>query len=416
MKNRRIVRAAVLGAALGLGASGGTALAQGPATPGPGLAGTRPDAPNAGRPRTLDDALLEVEAAAPGFGGMYYDDKGRLVLRLTHAPAAPAAERAIAAVFGREKLPAAGVVTEPAAWSFRQLKALQERVTPEVLSLAGVVLTDVDERSNRVAIGVENAEARSRVERVLARLGVTRAAIDIVEVSAVIPNNIQGGWRPLAGGPQLETPGKYCTLGFSAYQGGTPGFVTNSHCTQTQGGVEYTPAYQSVQPDYVGTEVTDPFYASGGSCPAGRICRYSDSAFFQASTSINYYVAQTPGPFNLTVSSWLLATGAVQYPSQGQTVYKTGRSSGTTSGTIQWACATINSGGTPHTYYCNYIATSPAQNAAAGDSGSPVYFISGNTATLTGLMWGSGWNPWHFAFAPLGTVQYELGVTPYTYP
>ncbi len=28
-------------------------------------------------------------------------------------------------------------------------------------------------------------------------------------------------------------------------------------------------------------------------------------------------------------------------------------------------------------------------------------------------MWGAGSNPWHFAFAPLGSVQNELGVVPY---
>lgn len=405
-----MLRAALLGAALWLGGFGGTAMAQGLATPSPVSAGH-----DARRAPTLDEALLQVEAAAPGFGGMYYDDTGRLVLRMKHAPAAPAAERAIAAIFGKEKIPAAGVVTQPATWSFGQLKAMQERVTPEVLSIAGVVLTDVDERNNRVAIGVENAEARSRVERVLERLGVTRAAIDLVEVSPIQPSSLQWLWRPLAGGLQIETPtpGKYCTLGFSAFQNGTPGFVTNSHCTQTQGGVESTPAYQPTWPDYVGTEVTDPSYASGGSCPAGRLCRYSDSAFIQAN-SFNYYVAVTPGPNNTSVSNWLLVSGTVQYPSQGQTVHKTGRTTGTTSGTIQWACATINST-TPHTYFCNYIATNSTQIAAGGDSGSPVFLLSGNnSATLTGLLWGAGTN--HFAFAPLGSVQSELGVTPYKYP
>jgi hypothetical protein len=86
----------------------------------------------------------------------------------------------------------------------------------------------------------------------------------------------------MTGGLQIETSGKYCTLGFTALQSGTLGFVGNSHCTQTQGGVESTPAYQSVYPQLAGTELTDPYYTSGGSCPAGRICRHSDSAFFHA--------------------------------------------------------------------------------------------------------------------------------------
>jgi hypothetical protein len=372
-----------------------------------------PSSPMGSRARTLDDALLEVSATAPGFAGMYYDEKGQLVVRMTQSLAAPVLERAISTVFGREKLPAAGMVMEPATWSFSQLKALQERVTPDVLSVAGAVMTDVNEKTNRVAIGIETREAMPRVEKVLARLAASRDMIDIVEIGPIRPASVQGGYRPVTGGLQIETPGSYCTLGFPALQGGTLGFVSNSHCTQTQGGVESTQAHQAVSPALAGTELTDPVYTSGGSCPAGRICRSSDSAFFQANTSVSPLIAQTPGAFDLSISSWLEIPGKVLYPSQGQTVYKTGRTSGTTSGTIEWACATVNSGTTPHTYFCNYMATSPTQNGAGGDSGSPVYFLSGNTATLTGIMWGAGSNPWLFAFAPLGAVEAELGIVPY---
>ncbi|MDY7232925.1 hypothetical protein [Hyalangium rubrum] len=417
MSKQSILRVAVSGAMLGLVGCNGTLEREEAVAPVSREADVRTNAPfSPARNRTLDDALLQVEADVPGFGGMYYDEKGRLVVRMVHtapASAALAAERAITSVFGKEKVPAEGMVMEPATRTFAQLKALQERITPDVLSQAGVVLTDVDEKTNRVAIGIERAAARPGIEKAIDRLGVARDAFDIVEVGPVLPANVQGAWRPITGGIQIETPGKYCTLGFAALQGGTLGFVTNSHCTQTQGGVEYTPAYQAVYPDHAGTEISDPYYSSGGSCPAGRICRYSDSAFFSTSTTVNPLVAMTPGAFNLGISSWLNVPGKVLYPSQGQVVHKTGRTSGTTSGTIEWACATVNSGGGAHTYFCNYIATSPQQNGAGGDSGSPVYILSGNNAWLTGLMWGAGSNPWHFAFAPLGSVQNELGIVPY---
>ncbi|NTX52404.1 hypothetical protein [Myxococcus sp. CA039A] len=411
MRQQAILRVVVGSASLCLGGWSEAAWAGGPAQ-GPVGVLAEP-ASGAARPRTLDDALLEVEREVPGFGGMYHDEKGRLVVRLVNATAAPAARRAIASVFGAERIPQAGVVTQPATRTFSQLKALQERLTPDVLALPGTVFTDVDEKSNRVAIGVEKAEARAIVERAIARLAVARDAVDIVEWGPINPTSVQSGWTPVGGGLQIETPGKYCTLGFPALQGGTLGFVSNSHCTQVQGGVESTPAYQAVAPWLVGTETTDPGYASGGSCPAGRICRSSDSAFFRGEAAIATYVVQTPGAFDLNISAWPEVTGKVLYPSQGQTVFKTGRTTGTTSGTIQWACATVNSGGTPHTYYCNYIATSATQNGAGGDSGSPVYFLNGNGVTLTGLMWGAGASPWNFAFSPLGGVQAELGVVPY---
>jgi len=366
--------------------------------------------------KTLDEALLEVSATVPGFGGLYHDEQGRLVIRVTRDLEGPAARRAVASVFGPEMVPSAGVVYAPARFSFASLKALQERVTPGLLSQAGTVMTDVDEKGNRVVVGVESPEVRQRILQRLEAMGVSSDMVEVIEMSPLQPaSTVQAGWRPVTGGLQIETPGKYCTLGFPAMRGTTLGFVTNSHCTQTQGGVESTQAYQPIiaAGNLAGTELVDPPYTSGGSCPAGRVCRNSDSAFFRADTTVNPLIAATPGAFNLNVSSWLQMPAKTLSLAQGQTVYKTGRTTGTTSGTIQWACATVNSGGTPHTYFCNYIATNSTQNGQGGDSGSPVYFLSGSNATLAGLMWGSGSNPWNFSFSPLSAVQNELGILPY---
>ncbi|HYO69586.1 MAG TPA: hypothetical protein VEU33_26275 [Archangium sp.] len=366
--------------------------------------------------KTLDASLLEVSATAPGFGGLYHDEQGRLVIRLMRDFEGPAARRAIASVFGPEMIPAAGVVYAPARFSFASLKALQERVTPDILSQAGTVMTDVDEKGNRVVVGVESSEVRQRILARLEALGAPPDMVEVVEMSPIMPTStVQAGWRPITGGLQLETSGKYCTLGFAAMRGTTLGFVTNSHCTQTQGGVESTLAYQPTiaTSNLAGTELVDPLYTSGGSCPAGRVCRRSDSAFFRADTTVNPLIAATSGAFNLSVSSWLAVPSKTLSLAQGQTVFKTGRTTGTTSGTIEWACVTVNSGGTPHTYFCNYIATNSTQNGQGGDSGSPVYFLSGSNATLAGLMWGAGSNPWNFSFSPLAAVQDELGILPY---
>jgi hypothetical protein len=365
------------------------------------------------RSKTLDDSLLDVARAVPSFGGMFFDESGRLHVRLLDLSAIADAEKVIAEVFGPEIIPEQGVVAAPAEYSFAALKALHERVTPTVLSVKGTVLTDVDDADNRVKIGVEDPAARERVEKELARLGIARQMLEIVEIAPILPAHLQGGWRPVTGGLQIETPGKYCTLGFSAIRGGTLGIVGNSHCTQIQGGVENTAVYQPTASSLIGTETVDPVYSNGGSCPVGRVCRDSDSAFFETSAAIYPLIAMTPGAWILSISAWLEVPSKVAYPVQGQVVQKTGRTSGTTSGTIQWACATINSGGGPHTYYCNYIATNSSQNGAGGDSGSPVYFVSGGNARITGIMWGADTNPWSFAFSPIGGIENDLGVRPY---
>ncbi|HYO72344.1 MAG TPA: hypothetical protein VEU33_40360, partial [Archangium sp.] len=358
--------------------------------------------------------LLDVGAQVNSFGGMYHDEQGRLVVRLTRAADKPAAQRAIAAIFGAERIPAEGVVVAPAQHSFAKLKGLERRITPDVLSLKGTVFTDVDEKTNRVTIGVSDLEARGNVERRLKALGAPSDMVEVVDAEPVYPTStVQGPWRAVPGGVQIETPGYYCTLGFSALWGGTLGFVTNSHCTATMGGVNYGAAGQPTLASVVGYEANDPAFHSGGSCPAGRLCRNSDSAFFSAASGVGFapLIAVTPGPDQLNVSGWLEVPARVDYPAQGQVVWKTGRTTGTTGGTIYLACANVNSANSPYTYYCNYSASNSFRVAAGGDSGSPVYYRSGNNATLVGLLWGGG--DTHFTFSPMGGVRADLGIVPY---
>ncbi|HEX5746971.1 MAG TPA: hypothetical protein VFZ09_12065 [Archangium sp.] len=410
-------KAAGLAVALTLAGWGTGAEAMEPAAPGlqGAGAGEAPAVPGRGNsPKVLDDLLLDVGAQVSSFGGMYHDEQGRLVVRLTRAEDKPAAQRAIAAIFGVERIPAEGIVAAPAQHSFARLKELQQRITPDVLSLRGAVLTDVDEKTNRVTIGVSDLEARGNMEQRLKALGVPSDMVEVVDVNPIYPASVQGGWRPVPGGVQIEwTPGRYCTLGFTALWGGTLGYVTNSHCSTTMGSLDYGASGQPALSSVAGYEAVDPAFQTGGSCPAGRLCRNSDSAFFSAAGGVGVtpLIAATPGPNQLSINAWLEVPAKVDYPAQGQFVYKTGRTTGTTGGTINFACATVNAGGAVHTYYCNYIASNSYQVAAGGDSGSPVYIRSGNNATLVGLMWGAG--PTDFAFSPVGGVRADLGIVPY---
>ena len=51
-------------------------------------------------PRTLDDALAEVAQDVPGFGGMFYDERGDLNVYLLDPGQQVPAETSIASVFG----------------------------------------------------------------------------------------------------------------------------------------------------------------------------------------------------------------------------------------------------------------------------------------------------------------------------
>ncbi len=167
------------------------------------------------------------------------------------------------------------------------LEALNNRLVG-LFELNGVVFTDADQTTGRLVVGVENKGLTRAVEQRLRVLGVSAEMVDIVETPAIHQlATLQDQVRPLAGGLQIRFGGFLCTLGFNAVLGGVEGFVTNSHCTDVQGGVEDTSYYQpltQIPSQLVGTEIVDPVYlgstCSGNIFPVrNRVCRWSDSAF-----------------------------------------------------------------------------------------------------------------------------------------
>ena len=153
-------------------------------------------------------------------------------------------------------------------------------------------------------------------------------------------------------------------------QGSTNGFVTNSHCTSTQGGVENTPYWQPSESgsNEFGTEIRDPNYEFGTSdCPAGRRCRASDSALVQLSGNnaglgqfarIARPVCANCG--NLTIGNGgdrrfrITSEGTVPV---GSRVHKVGRTTGWTNGTHTNSCVTVNVSGTDLTLTCQDLVS-----------------------------------------------------------
>jgi len=380
-----------------------------------------------GEEETLDDAFAEVAKMAPGFGGMFLDAENENVLYVYMLETAPgeinlergeisqervAIEAAIEKVFGREVIPVGGIRVLQGKYSFLQLKEWYDRMWVPLLELPGVVFTDIDEAKNRLAIGMETLGMQSQVESLLAGLGIPLEAVNIEETKPV-EFELRNRRRPLVGGLQINFSNWICTLGVIATRQGVQGFVTNSHCTNTQGGVEGTVYHQpsaSGTTNRVGLEIADPRYFTGWPCPSGRRCRYSDSAFVRVphpsgpATSVNKgYIARTNygsytwnGISKYRITSELL-TGS---PLVGTPVTKVGRTTGRTSGTVTRACVSINVLNTNITLLCQNQAS---YSSAAGDSGSPVFQITNypftNDVKIIGIHWGSGGS-----FSSTGTV------------
>jgi hypothetical protein len=308
-----------------------------------------------------------------------------------------------------------------------RLEAVFQRVTPEVLSLPGTVFTDNDEQAGKVVIGVEHAGAARGVRTAMSRLGISEADYD-VEVTAPIVQmaTLRDVFRPMVAGIQLHYSNYLCTLGFNVDHSGGRSFITNSHCTRTQGGVEGTQYYQptsTASNQVVATEVADPLYAKGGICPKGKKCRYSDAsrALYSASVASNRgEIAQTTGFNNgsLTVSTTNpLFTITSQDNSTtsfpiGTVVNKVGRTTGWTRGQVTRTCVNTGVQGSQVVQLCQTFVSDAGGAAVvgSGDSGSGVFTVtSGNSVRLVGILWGGSSDNRTFIFSPLKSIQDELG-------
>jgi hypothetical protein len=436
MNRRRVVTllvAMVLGSIIAGG--GVTATSAQPPSPGPGPVG--PQAPGEGRSRaaTLDERFAAIAQRVSGFGGMFRDGDVLKVYLVDRGQGA-AAERAIAETFGPRRIPARGVQVLQAQYPFLQLRAWQEQMGA-LFDLPGVILTDIDESTNRLEVGVDQPGTISAVEQELARLRIPRAAVNIVITEPVrYAATLREKVRPIVGGLQIafgpggaSPPVGLCTLGFNAIRAGVEGFVGNSHCTMTPGDVLVPTSYY--QPDattvgtLIGTEVADPAYTQA-QCPPGRrggrvwTCRWSDSAFSQRAADVeggNTGLGRIARPGGPNTSS-LTIEGFFQIDSEGgslrgDTVNKVGRTTGWTQGDVTRTCVHTVPFGTNIVLLCQDVV---AAGRDFGDSGSPVFQITtpaaDPTVQLRGILWGiSGTRNGTptFIYSPIGNVEKDLG-------
>ena len=429
--------AALLSLTSGLSGCGSTepdAMRGSPPHPAPPV--TQPAIQPAAVP-TLDEQLAAVARRVPSFGGMFIDETGQLTVYMLGAdqqngvaqqPAVPtvstaAIEAAIAEVFGPERLSPSNpglassgprVRVLPGQYSFLELKAWHDGMTAPVLSLPGVTLTDISESQNRLRIGLHDPAKRAQVEATLAKLGIPSAAVLLETVQPVrLELELRDRSRALVGGQQISDGEFLCTLGFNATRAGVRGFVTNSHCTTTMGGVENTPFFQpaSSPENRIGVETADPNYFVGGSCPLGRRCRYSDSAFVALDgevTGAQGFIAWTNVDDLKIIETYKFhIVGSAGHLLAGDVVHKVGRTTGRTEGKVTDTCVNLSPTGTNVTQLCQNRA---AYASGSGDSGSPVFRIThtpnANDVLLAGIHWASGG-----AFSPMTNIQLgdELG-------
>jgi hypothetical protein len=372
---------------------------------------------------TVDNPNALAKGVA-GFGGFFYDAAGTPTVYLKNSKERGNTERALAPYFQKHGVAAGRMQVRPGKFSWDELERWQASVSTQALGLPGAVFVDADEASNQVTIGVEHGKG-GQVRAALARLGLPASAAVVRETDpitfAVAPKpkglTLQGLVRPIHGGTQINFPGFLCTLGFSANDGSQRSFITNSHCTNVQGGVNNTPYWQPLQstaPTQIATEVEDPNYGTTlPGCPSGRVCRRADAsrALYSSTGAPASQVAfgkisktSRPGR-NLAITGEFSITAEGEAV-QGQTVNKVGRTTGWSQGAVTAVCVNTSVSGTNITELCQDFVSA---SVGSGDSGSPVFAIgSGTNVTLLGILWGGSGSS-SFVFSPLSNIEGELG-------
>jgi hypothetical protein len=377
------------------------------------------------QPLTLDDKFVQIARSVPSFGGMFFDNQQNLNIYLTDQMQIASAQSEIASVLGIS-VPQANVRVLRGEHNFIELKRWHDRAIG-LFDIEGVLSTDIDETQNRLKIGVAQADQIGLVEQQIAQLRIPASAVEVVVTEPIVPMaTLRDQVRPLVGGLQINFPGYLCTYGFNAVRAGVNGFVTNSHCTTTQGGVESTPYYQPTQaisPTQIGTEIADPTY-NKSTCPSsirGKKCRYSDSSFARHENSVaadfgRIAKIDTPntGSLNIVGNYRIVAESSAVV---GQTVNKVGRTTGWGQGAVTSTCVNVGVLGSSIVQLCqDQVTNNSAVIVDSGDSGSPVFRITNSPnaddVQLYGILWGGSTSGNLFVYSPIANVQLsstELG-------
>jgi len=392
--------------------------------------------------RTIDDEFADLATTIPGFGGMYIDENGVLNVFVTNPPAAVPNEpiEAILTKLGegpRAQSLAASKLIRKGDYDYRQLR--DWFVTLNAVGDHAITFRDIDEKVNRIVLGAADETQIARIQGLIAPLSIPSGAVKLVVKKAVTPTtSLQDYYRPIIGGFQIGFPtGNLCTLGFTAFlqywwgvDSSRAYFVTNSHCTGSTpgpGGFGVVTGIQAGQPtlpsggEVMGTEVADPALFTNAedpvNCPVGAHCRWSDAALFHIEPvpgGFWHATVELPNPGITLADSYGIAevsTDPFSSPLVGTAVFKVGRTTGWSWGSVDCTCFTALENITNVTLLCQ---SSAPYTSAGGDSGSPVmterysqYPTIHNAVKLVGINWGSdGYDGFFSIFERVST---ELG-------
>jgi len=384
----------------------------------------------------------------PGFGGMYFDDSGDLVVFLTDtsSESRSRATKRFASYAGKSyrpsNLPGSGhppmMKFQVGKYNYRQLFDFKENLLGKLASHASLAGIAVDERQNRVRVAVVDMAGATAAASARQAVGASEdamiTAFEGKSTTASDTVSYQYSFSPFTTPPEPLIGGMYyidhsgweCTLGLMVnWHLGTgnshPGFLTAEHCFVPPGSssastVDSTFVFQpSTASDVVGDlEFNGDWVHSCLYLGVNSTCMHADvalvstanradasirkmfgiaqgssfaSSAYQAGVfykRVSTYDGTSDGPF--IVDSEPLGGAEVV----GQWISKLGYRSGWTIGQI------VTIGDKPRTLDSRIIRGTVSVKAGIhkGDSGGPVWYsetyVSGNPpAKFDGIVWGA---------------------------
>ncbi len=383
-----------------------------------GLLGQRADLLNP------DEMEAQIADRVPGFAGWIYRDDGSLVARMA-LPAGTPPELAARALSSQMAMDIAPEV-RAALYDSRQLLSFKQGAF-KMATADGIIATHIDREANRVEVSYNETLRADQVEalaRQLTAAGIPGAAIvlrpaELPLQRATVGVSVRAQPTPLAAGAQFNfttTSGTFvCSVGVPATRAGVRGFVTASHCSQRVYSVTANTSMRAPNGTYVGNERVDP---AGFSCslPDTLGCRRADALFVSgaAASAVDFARVLVTNTNSLIVAGTIPVRGTLNTPAVGQTVYKTGRTTGTRSGRVARVCVDALVGdGAGNTYgaLCS-VEINSSTFSAGGDSGSSIWVYDGTGAVITGILsYGSssttGFSPWGGVVSELGALTVQ---------
>lgn len=390
----------------------------------------------------LERLFLELDRAVPGFGGFFREGKQLVgVMKAGDRNSAEVQLRHLLTLPRYANSELRGLSIDrigTGSFSFTELAKWRSAIRTAVLDMRGVASLDLDERANRLVVGVASDVDVLALRKLIADLGAPSAAIELraEELSVGAQGtSLDSRVRPLTAGTRfgryystVQPPNysmdwvavSWCSLGVPAIRQGVQVLLIVSHCTVREGALDTDPTnwtnYYIGQDWYPAIDTASGWFtppAPFGYNPFGqelfdragttcgpvydrRPCRHAEVAVWSiggievASGETAFSLGRiarpafaVPGtnPIGFTRSldtlhPFFTITGENVDPIMGDLVQKVGLTTGWTYGTVYQTCVDINYETAGSSVKRRVWCYDRADlGVQPGDSGSPVFRI-----------------------------------------